>query len=56
MDRPLSTSMFLVGYRFHITSALPILQRLTGISLTVGSILLGWDAGYGFQLRQATQS
>jgi succinate dehydrogenase / fumarate reductase cytochrome b subunit len=34
--------MFPTWYRFQITSALSILHRLTGIALTVGSILLAW--------------
>jgi len=42
MERPLSPFMFPVWYRFQITSALSILHRLTGIALTVGSILLAW--------------
>jgi succinate dehydrogenase / fumarate reductase cytochrome b subunit len=42
MERPLSPFMFPVWYRFQITSALSILHRLTGIALSVGSILLAW--------------
>ena len=42
MDRPLSPFMFPTWYRFQITSALSIVHRLTGIGLTVGSILLVW--------------
>ena len=42
MERPLSPFMFPVWYRFQIGSALSILHRLTGIALTVGSILLVW--------------
>jgi len=42
MERPLSPFMFPVWYRFQITSALSIFHRLTGIALTVGSILLAW--------------
>ena len=42
MERPLSPFMFPVWYRFQITSALSILHRLTGIALTVGSIVLAW--------------
>jgi succinate dehydrogenase / fumarate reductase, cytochrome b subunit len=42
MERPLSPFMFPVWYRFQIGSALSILHRLTGIALTVGSILLTW--------------
>jgi succinate dehydrogenase / fumarate reductase cytochrome b subunit len=34
--------MFPVWYRFQINSMLSILHRLTGIALTVGSILLAW--------------
>jgi len=34
--------MFPTWYRFQITSALSIVHRLTGIGLTVGSILLVW--------------
>jgi succinate dehydrogenase / fumarate reductase, cytochrome b subunit len=42
VERPLSPFMFPVWYRFQITSALSILHRLTGLALTVGSILLAW--------------
>src|SRR5882762_8343721 len=42
MERPLSPFMFPAWYRFQITSALSILHRLTGIALSVGSILLAW--------------
>lgn len=42
MERPLSPFMFPTWYRFQITSGLPILHRLTGIALAVGSILLAW--------------
>src|ERR1700688_326292 len=42
MERPLSPFMFPVWYRFQITSALSIVHRLTGIGLSVGSILLAW--------------
>ena len=42
MERPLSPFMFPAWYRFQITSVLSILHRLTGIALTVGSILLAW--------------
>ena len=42
MERPLSPFMFPVWYRFQMTSALSILHRLTGIALTVGTILLAW--------------
>lgn len=104
MQRPLSPFMFPVWYRFQLTSGLSILHRLTGVALSVGSILLAWwliavaaggkllaatdavlaspigltllflwsaaffyhlcsgvrhllwDAGYGFQLRQAYRS
>ncbi len=42
MDRPLSPFMFPTWYRFQITSALSILHRLTGIALTLGSIVLAW--------------
>ena len=42
MERPLSPFMFSMWYRFQITSVLSILHRLTGIALTVGSILLAW--------------
>ena len=42
MERPLSPFMFPTWYRFQITSALSILHRLTGIALSVGSILLAW--------------
>lgn len=42
MERPLSPFMFPAWYRFQMTSALSILHRLTGIALSVGSILLTW--------------
>ncbi len=42
MERPLSPFMFPTWYRFQITSAMSILHRLTGIALSVGSILLAW--------------
>lgn len=42
MERPLSPFMFPKWYRFQITSGLSILHRLTGIALSVGSILLAW--------------
>jgi len=42
MQRPLSPFMFPTWYRFQVTSALSILHRLTGIGLTVGSIVLAW--------------
>jgi succinate dehydrogenase / fumarate reductase, cytochrome b subunit len=42
MERPLSPFMLPTWYRFQITSALSIVHRLTGIGLTVGSILLVW--------------
>jgi succinate dehydrogenase / fumarate reductase cytochrome b subunit len=42
MERPLSPFMFPIWYRFQITSALSILHRLTGLALSVGSILLTW--------------
>ncbi len=42
MERPLSPFMFPTWYRFQITSFLSILHRLTGIALSVGSILLAW--------------
>lgn len=41
-QRPLSPFMLPVWYRFQITSALSILHRLTGIALSLGSILLAW--------------
>ena len=41
-QRPLSPFMFPIWYRFQMTSALSILHRLTGIALSVGSILLTW--------------
>src|SRR5438477_13016092 len=42
MERPLSPFMFPSWYHFQIGSTLSILHRLTGIALTVGSILLAW--------------
>src|SRR5438477_4147921 len=40
MERPLSPFMFPSWYHFQIGSTLSILHRLTGIALSVGSILL----------------
>jgi succinate dehydrogenase / fumarate reductase cytochrome b subunit len=34
--------MFPTWYRFQLTSVLSILHRLTGIALSVGSIVLAW--------------
>src|SRR5260370_38203432 len=45
MERPLSPFMFPTWYRFQITSVLSILHRLTGIALTVGSILVAGRGG-----------
>jgi hypothetical protein len=45
MERPLSPFMFRTWYRFQITSVLSIVHRLTGIALSVGSILLAWWLG-----------
>ncbi len=42
MERPLSPFMFPIWYHFQIPRLLSILHRLTGIALTVGSILLAW--------------
>ena len=42
LQRPLSPFMFPTWYRFQVTSVLSILHRLTGIALTIGSILLAW--------------
>src|ERR1700736_5371250 len=59
MERPLSPFMFPVWYRFQITSALSILHRLTGIALSVGSILLTWwlvAVAAGGQLFAATHA
>ena len=42
MERPLSPFMFPIWYRFQLGSFLSILHRLTGIALTIGSILLTW--------------
>lgn len=42
MKRPLSPFMFPTWYRFQITSTLSIIHRITGIALSVGSILLAW--------------
>ena len=42
MERPLSPFMFPSWYHFQIGSTLSILHRLTGIALSVGSILLAW--------------
>jgi succinate dehydrogenase / fumarate reductase cytochrome b subunit len=42
MERPLSPFMFPTWYRFQFTSVLSILHRLTGIVLSVGSIVLTW--------------
>jgi len=59
MERPLSPFMFPTWYRFQITSALSILHRLSGIALTVGSILLAWwliAVAAGGQLFAATHT
>ena len=59
MERPLSPFMFPTWYRFQITSALSILHRLTGIALSVGSILLTWwlvAVAAGGQLFAATHA
>ena len=59
MERPLSPFMFPTWYRFQITSALSILHRLTGIALSVGSILLAWwliAVAAGGQLFAATHA
>jgi succinate dehydrogenase / fumarate reductase cytochrome b subunit len=42
MGRPLSPFMFPSWYRFQITSALSIPHRLSGIVLSIGSIVLAW--------------
>ncbi len=42
MERPLSPFMFPTWYRFQFTSVLSILHRITGIALSVGSIVLAW--------------
>ena len=42
MERPLSPFMFPSWYHFQIGSVLSILHRLTGIALSVGSLLLAW--------------
>ena len=42
MQRPLSPFMFPSWYHFQVGSALSILHRLTGVALSVGSILLVW--------------
>lgn len=42
MQRPLSPFMFPTWYRFQMTSGLSILHRITGIALSVGSLLLAW--------------
>ncbi len=42
MERPLSPFMFPSWYNFQIGSAFSILHRLTGIALSVGSLLLAW--------------
>lgn len=47
--RPLSPFMLGSVYRFQITSLLSITHRITGIALTVGSVLLVawlWSAAY----------
>lgn len=58
MEHPLSPFMFPTWYRFQITSVLSILHRLTGIGLSVGSILLAWwliAAAAGGQVFAVTQ-
>lgn len=42
MEHPLSPFMFPTWYRFQITSVLSIVHRLTGIALSIGTILLTW--------------
>jgi succinate dehydrogenase / fumarate reductase cytochrome b subunit len=59
MERPLSPFMFPTWYRFQMTSALSILHRLTGIALSVGSMLLTWwliAVAAGGQLFAATHA
>jgi len=59
MERPISPFMFPTWYRFQITSALSILHRLTGVGLSVGSILLAWwlvAVAAGGQLFTATHA
>jgi succinate dehydrogenase / fumarate reductase, cytochrome b subunit len=42
MERPLLPFKFPRWYRFQITSGMSILQRLTGIALALGSMLIAW--------------
>jgi hypothetical protein len=51
MERPNSPFMFPKWYRFQITSALSILYHLCN-----GIRHLAWDAGYGFEIRDAYRS
>ena len=51
MERPISPFMFRKWYRFQITSALSILHHLCN-----GIWHLAWDAGYGFEIRDAYRS
>jgi len=47
----MSDFMFPKWYRFQITSALSILHHLCN-----GNRHLAWDAGYGFEIRDAYRS
>lgn len=40
--RPLSPFMLGSAYRFQITSTLSILHRITGVAVSVGTLLLTW--------------
>ncbi|MBV9785755.1 MAG: succinate dehydrogenase, cytochrome b556 subunit [Acidisphaera sp.] len=42
VQRPLSPFMLGSAYRFQLTSLLSILHRLTGIAVSVGTLLLTW--------------
>ena len=41
-ERPLSPFMLGQYYRFQLTSVLSLLHRVTGVGLSVGSVLLVW--------------
>ena len=59
MERPLLPFMFPRWYRFQITSDMSVLQRLTGIALALGLMLIAWwltAAAAGGALLVATQA
>jgi succinate dehydrogenase / fumarate reductase, cytochrome b subunit len=42
INRPLSPFMLGQYYRFQLTSVLSLLHRVTGVGLSVGTVLLAW--------------